>query len=314
MGVINAESTLSFRSTKELFSRINGYLESFAANNLIDTGDFYDYIIYIYDQLGVGAWKECEALVEVKNHHAKLPCNFKIWQAAYKCHRNVGGESAPSINEQMPWIWYQQAELSTVCANDFNVEKTGPQGEIVKNKLVVRTFVNGDPIFNEFHHMEPLFLGPNVKDRNDPRCMKVVPAKYNEVTIQDKIMRFQFKEDHVYMQYYGLPFDEFGLPMIPDESSLEKCIEFYIYTQLFEKWYLNSTVPDIANKLKYVKEEYRTHFAQAKYYVNLPSFKKMCQAIRTMKGNLQFYQPLHDRTRVGYRNTGFGRGNGFYPW
>jgi hypothetical protein len=182
--------------------------------------------------------------------------------------------------------------------------------------LVVRTFVNGDPFMNEFHHMEPLFLGPNCKDRCAPHCMKVVPAKYNEVTIgHDKIMRFRFEHDHVYMQYYGLPIDEDGLPMIPEEPIVEKAIEFYIYTQLFEKWYLNSTVPDIANKLKYVKEEYeRKHLPQATYYVNLPSFQKMCQSVRIMKGNLKFYNPINDRTRVGYRNTGFGRGTGFYPW
>jgi hypothetical protein len=315
MGVINAERMLQFRSTKELFSRINGFLESFAANNLIDTGDFWDYIIYMYDQLGVGIFKECEALVEVKHHVAKLPCNFKLWYAAYKCHRNAGGEGVPSINEQQPWIWYQQAELSTVCADDMNLEKTGPHGEVVKNKLVIRTFVNGDPFFNEFHGMQPLYLGPNVKDYHDPHCMKVVPAGWNEVTIdQDKTMRFRFEHDHVYMQYYGIPFDEDYLPMIPDESSIEKAIEFYIYTQLFEKWYLNSTVPNIADKLAYVKREYAYHFAQARYWVKLPSFQKMCQSIRTMKGNLKFYNPTNDRTRVGYRNWGFGNGSGFYPW
>jgi len=314
MGVIN-EQTLQFKSTKELFSRINTFLESFAANSLIDTGDFWEYIIYMYDQIGVGIWKECEALVEVKNHTAKLPCNFRTWYAAYKCHRDYVGEGAPSINEQMPWIWYQQAELSTVCANEFGIEKTGPQGETVKNKLVIRTFVNGDPFFNEFHGMEPLYLGPNVKDYCDPHCMKVVPAGWNEVTIDhDRRMRFRFEKDHVYMQYYGIPFDEDYLPMIPDESSIEKAIEFYIYTQLFEKWYLNSTVPNIAEKLAYVKKEFFYHFGQARYYAKLPSFKRMCQSVRTQKGNLKFYNPVQDRTRVGYRNWGFGIGSARGTW
>jgi len=162
--------------------------------------------------------------------------------------------------------------------------------------------------------MEPLYLGPNVKNYCDPHCMRVVPAGWNEVTIHDKTMRFRFKENHVYMQYWGIPFDENYLPMIPDESIIESAIEYYIYTKLFEKWYLNSTVPDIANKLKYVKPEYEEYFKQAKYFVNLPSFQKMCQSIRIMKGNLKFYNPTVDRTRVGYRNWGFGRGSGFYPW
>jgi hypothetical protein len=313
MGVINAERILGFRSSKELFAKINAFLESFASANLIDVDDFYDYIVELYELLGVGMWKECESLIEVKDYKAKLPCNFKLWYAAYKCHRNAGGEGAPEINEQLPWIWYQQAELSTVCANEFNVEKTGPQGEVVKNKLVVRTFVNGDPIFNEFHDMIPLTLSPNVKDRESPHCMRVVPAGHNEVTIDhDKVMRFKFRQDHVYMQYYGLPFDEDGLPMIPDESILAKAIEYYIYTQLFTKWYLNSTVPDIANKLKLVTEKFdRDYFPTAKYWVNLPSFQKMVQSVRIMKGNNQFYQPRVDRTRVGYRNWGMGRGGRF---
>lgn len=301
MGVINAENTLQFRSSSELFNRVKKRLSSFDSQNMIDEGDFYDYVVYILEKLGVAVYRECEAIVHVHDYKAKLPCNFKLWYAAYKVHPEVG--TVPSINEQKPWIWYQDASIEQICpaySGNCKIGCSDPNGE-GKTKIVVRTFVNGDD-FNEYRFRNPiqLHLSPNVKDRCAPHALKVVPARMNEVTIDDEgWLHTRFQHDQVYMQYYGLPFDENFLPMIPDQSSIEKAIEYYIYFMLFEGWYLNSSVPNIGQQLQYVKTEYNNHWNEAHYYVKLPSFQRCIESIRLIRSKGKWAEWNYDRTRKG---------------
>lgn len=316
MGVINPENTLTFRPTTELFARIQDKLSSYDSQNMIDVGSFYDHVVYILDQLGAGVYKESEAVVSVHNHRAKLPCNFKLWYAAWKCD-NKGG-STPDINEQnnfgQPFIFIQNVDVTSVCPPNCAVNCNIMQE---KTKIVVRNFVNGGCTEHHFNRSFPLVLSPNVKDHCAPHCMKVLPTGHNEVTIADKDIRTKFDQGCIYMQYFGLPIDENYLPMIPDETSIEKSIEYYIYKMLFEEWYLNNSVPDIIQKLQWASAELDKYFAQARYWVRLPSFQKMVQMVRVQRGNKKFYQFNSDKTRVGADFYGYGgiygnvRGGGY---
>jgi len=311
MGVINPENTLHFRKTTELFARVKERLSTFDANNFIDEGKFYTDVAYILNQLGAAVYKECEALIEVKDDRAKLPCNFKLWYAAFKCHRNLEGQTK-SINYQdnfgQPWIYFQDKEVTDICPQNccINCEGTGE-----KTRIVVRTYVNGDDNVFHFHHPMPLILSPNVKDHCAPHCMKVIHAGWNEVTIADGYIRTKFNDDCIYMQYYGLPIDNDYLPMIPDEESIEKAIEYYIYKMMFEEWFLNSSVPNILQQLQYVSAEYEKYFAQARYYCKLPSFQRMVQSLRIMRKNLKFYNMNFDKTVAGYEDWGGAANNGW---
>lgn len=304
MGIINAENLLKFRSSSELFNRVKKKLSSFDSQNMIDEGDFYDYVVFILEKLGAAVYRESESVLFVKDYKAKLPCNFKLWYAGYKVHRTFG--TVPSINEQKPWIWFQDNEISQICPDNKGncCIDCQPGTEVSKTKIVVRTFVNGDDFSdNEHHFRDPiqLFLSPNVKDKCAPHAKKMIHTYRNEVTIDDEgIMHFRFTNDHVYLQYYGLPFDENFLPMIPDQSSIEKAIEYYIYTMLFEEWYLNSSVPNIAQQLQYVKNEYeKVHFPQALYYCKLPSFQRCIESIKLIRSKGKWAEWNFDRTRVG---------------
>lgn len=310
MGVINAENQLKFRSSSELFNRVKKKLTTFDSQNMIDEGDFYDYVVDILEQLGVSVYKECEAILHVEDFKAKLPCNFKYWFAGYKVHREWG--FVPSINEQKPWIYYQDTSINKVCPDGSGncCVNCQPGKDLEQTKIVVRTFVNGDNFEDSgcFRNPIPLFLSPNVKNHRAPHALKIIRTHANEVTIDDEgWLHTRFKHDQVYLQYYGLPFDDNLLPMIPDNTIIEHAIEYYIYTQLFETWYLNSTVPNIAQQLKYVKDEFdRKHFPEAKYFCKLPSFQRCLESIRIMRSKNKFYQFTFDKTKVGATYYGLG--------
>lgn len=293
MGKINPENLLQFRSSQSLFDRISKRLASFDSMQLLDTGDFHKHVIYIYDQLGLAVYRECEAVIPVKDHRAKLPDNFKTFHAAYKCRSEF--RSTKTINEQRPWIFMIDTEITKECPNKCKLEHKHESGT---DKIVIRTFVNADdPTPYRYSNPTLLRLSPNVRDICTDDCPSLFCAAADEITIDDNgTIHTEFTDDSIYMQYYGIPIDENGLPMIPVNEDVEKAIEYYIYSQLFEEWYWNSVVPNIANFLQDARAQYGFYIAQARYWAKLPSFQKMINSVRRAKSRRQFFYSLHDRT------------------
>lgn len=311
MGAINPENLLKFKSSKPLFDRIKKRLSSYDAQGLIDDGDFHKHVNYILEQLGQGVYKESEAVLHVKDFKARLPNNFKIFHAAFRCTFKWH-QGPPSINEQKPLFFYTDTEVTRDCPpNSCNVHCIQEHG---KTKIVIRTFVNGEEHVGHSNHHRLLILSPNVKEICTDDCLSLdhhdfhghhhhhghhgFRHNHDEIGIDGDIKHIltRFNDDKILLQYYGLPMDEFELPMIPDQENIEKAIEYYIYTQLFEEWYWNATVPDIVRMLADARQQYDFHIGMARYWAKLPSFNKMVNAIRRMRGNRKFYYFGSDKT------------------
>lgn len=294
MGVINAENMLKFKSSQQLFDRIKKRLSSFDAEDLIDDGDFHKHVVYILEELGQAVYKECEAVVEIKNHKGKMPANMRVFHAAMKC-RTKGGR-VKSVNEQKPLIYYQDTEISQECPpNDCGIRCNEDMG---KTKIVIRNFVNGEDEQCSMEAIAGLRLAPGstICTEDGKKMFRNYP---DEITIDDDgYVHTAFQEDYIYIQYYGVPIDKNGLPMIPVNETIEKAIEYYILSQLFEDFYLNATVPNIGQSLQYINSRLDFYLPQARYWAKLPSFQKMVNSIRRNRSRNHFFEYQSDRTRV----------------
>jgi hypothetical protein len=295
MGKINPENLLQFKSSQPMFDRISKRLNSFDSMQLIDTGDFHKHVAYILEELGQAVYSECEAIIPIKDHYGKLPDNFKIFHAAFKCKSEF--RSTKTINEQKPWIFMIDTEITKECPNKCKFEHKHESGT---DKIVIRTFVNADdPTPYQYSNPILLRLSPNVRTLCTDDCPSLFTSALDEITIDDKgIIHTHFTDDSIYLQYYGLPIDENGLPMIPVNEAIEKAIEYYIYTQLFEEFYWNSAVPNIGNMLQDARAQADFHLAQARYWSKLPSFQKMINSVRRARSRRKFFYSIVDRTIV----------------
>jgi hypothetical protein len=295
MGVINAENTLQFKSSQQMFDRIKKRLSSFDAEDLIDDGDFHKHVVYILEELGASVHRECEAVLSICDSKSKMPDNFKEFYAAWRASSKGGWTK--SINEQKPLIYYQDTEITRECPSPCKFECG--KDDYGKMKIVIRTFVNGEDNHYYLDNFCGLTLSPHRTICNNGTGQTISRAYENEIYIDDKgFMHTGMKDGYVYMQYWGTPIDENGLPMIPKNESVERAIEYYIYTQLFEEFYWNSTVQNIGNMLQDARNQYDFYMAQARYWAKLPSFKKMVNAIRRMRGQNKFFNYISDRTVV----------------
>jgi len=296
MGVINPENNLKFKSSDALFARIKKRLNSFDAQGLIDEGDFHKHVMYILEQLGQAVFVEGEAVLHVKDFKARLPHNFKYLHAAYRCTFRSNGPK--TINEQKPYFYYHDTEITRDCPKSCTFQC---HQEFGRTKIVIRTFVNGEDSFDggTCNKFQILKLSPNVKERCTEHCVNLLHAGKDEITLKDNHVLTMFPCDTIYMQYFGIPIDEeTGLPMIPENEYIEKAIEYYIYTQLFEEFYWNTTVPGIANMLQDARVQYDFHIGMARYWAKLPTFAKMVNAIRRQRSNRKFYYFAFDKTNA----------------
>lgn len=293
MGIINANNTLSFKSSEALFARIKKRLSKIDAEGLIDDGDFHKHVAYIYSQLGEAIFKECQAVVHVKDFKAKLPPNFHRLFAAYKCTPYI--KEFKSINEQKPLIFYSDVEIG--CETSDNRCCISCAGDS-RTKIVVRNYVVGEPSQCEYRNPILLRVSPNVREHCTEDCLSLIPSAMDEITFDDDgNILTNFSDDCIYLQYFGTPLDENGLPMIPKEETVEKAIEYYIYTQIFEELLWNSSIPNIGPMLQDARNQFEMkHYPQALYWSKLPSFNAMVNSVRRMRGKNKFYYFLGDKT------------------
>ena len=292
MGVISATNNTIFRDSSIMISNVKRFLRSYNAFNLINEEEFYRYIKEIVSQLGMGVYKEEQAIVHIGKFKGVLPLNFTQLYSAYKLtpsfnhedriHEQSNGYAIFSdVSSELLIAGKDSCEISCCDKDDKTIEK-----------ITVRNFVKEG--FINFNNPILLHLSPNVKKGllvdDSPNLWA---TSLFEITIDDKFVYTNFQNDGIYIKYYGLPLDpESGLPQIPNINSVEKAIEWYIiYQTLLQLWF-NTEVPDIQTKWQKAEIEYKEWFAQALYEVKLPTFQSMVDKVRFNRGNLQVFRQI----------------------
>ena len=277
MGVITSTSHNTFKSLSEVISKIKRNFKSYVDANLIDEGEFPVYAKEVLSQLGISAMKEDFDLIEITNYKAKLPFNFSELHAAWKledAHDDINSSVIPS----------------TVVKNDVIYELVKPNKKInccltegVMSRIIMTQTIESKTLTKNFRNPRLLRLSPNVQpNKLSENCLNLIPDCSDEITIDDRNLYTNFKGT-VYLQFYGLAYDEDGYPMIPDIMQIEKAVEWKIkYETLSNLWY-NNEVQDLEKKVAEAHNEYEKWMGEARYICKLPSFAEMVNAIRKMR-------------------------------
>jgi hypothetical protein len=103
-------------------------------------------------------------------------------------------------------------------------------------------------------------------------------------------MYTNFKEGNVFIRYHAFPVDEeTGLPLIPDNPIIERCIEMFIKAEIIRNLWTNGDA-DVQQQVRYYDDLSDKALAQAIYETKLPSFQTMVNAIRLKRKELNVYQ------------------------
>jgi hypothetical protein len=287
MSVINPANTLDFKTTDSLFARVRKRLRSFNAAGVLDEGDWYYYVKEVLERLGVATYKEAEAVLVVKDFKAPLPEDFSTLYAAYKCTPSMG-DSKQTVFPQTGFVMY----LEETC-QPYKQDKccVYAEKEVYGDKITTRFVIEGQPVTMHLDNPFLLELAGNVQGVCDSKCANLRVQSPKRISLTKSHVYTNFNDDSIYIKYFAFPKDkETGLPLIPDNTYIEKAIETCIIYNVFSDFFINGEVPDLDRKYAVVKAEYDEALKQALYYVKQPSFQTVINKIRRDRKNLDFYQ------------------------
>jgi hypothetical protein len=297
MASITSSHENAFIPAKEVYNKVLRDFKSFMPSNSIDEGNFPEWTYEVLDALGTYVMKEDEAILRVCDRKTKLPDNYRQFYAAYKIHRRGSGPDI--INQQNTSVAFQDVTLEIFSRDKgCHIDCCGRNEQILET-IKVRQYVGTGCLTHDFHRPFLLHLAAHslldhfgddgLDHRDDYRhddnedFGAFRGRRYDEISINDGFIYTHFKKDYIYLQYYGIPLDAEGLPMIPNDTKIKKAVEWWIKYQLTLNWWFNNEVPDIQSKWGKAEEEYYKWYSEAEYICKLPSFQQMLNSTRNAR-------------------------------
>lgn len=282
----------NFKSTERLFASIQEDFSAFSQAQLLDEGMFYQDVKYILHKLGISWYRDAETIVEIEAFRGDLPEDFHLLDAAYSCEGNVVENSQPSGLVMQKVLFDQYASINpdwhdTSCCG-AGCAQPDPQ---IFNRHELLYVQRGEELF-QYHTPKLLKLG-NIRTKRDhctKNCANVFSNEADTITIQNKRLFTNFKKGHVFIRYNAFPIDEeTGLPLIPDDPILEKCIAQYIKYNIMLRLWTNGQA-DVAHMIPTYEKLMEKSMNEAISLTKLPSFATMVNAIRLQRKRLNVYQ------------------------
>lgn len=274
MSVITGEYK-DFVSAEEVYSKVKRRLRSYSITNIISESEFPTYTYEVLSKLKNGAYKESEALLPVVDYKTTLPEDFKTLHAAYKCKPmfyKVGENQLQSES-----VIYNDITREIICTSECGDNAT------VLDSYTIKQYYNEGLLDYKVSDKQLLRLSPNVKDKCSEDCMNINASSSYEITIKGKTILCNFTDDYIYLLYYGMPVDQYNIPLIPDIEEFKKALEWYIIYQVTLDWWMNNEAPDIQAKWQKAEMEYNDAMAAIRHLNRLPSFNRSINYARNKR-------------------------------
>lgn len=204
--------------------------------HLIDRPAIYRWIYLEMKQFGRSVMHVTQNVVNVENYNATLPKDFGKLSLAIFCEPDTYTINSGSRDHLMnTYIWNEKIKSYADECSPENPCETPQVGCIVERQYF---HTDGEV---EIRYKNPRYvkLGRGIKGDNcDKDCINrdIKQSPYS-IDIHGNKIKANFRTGKLYIEYYALPQDEDGVPVIPNTNYgfLEKYLEQYIRRKLLEE-------------------------------------------------------------------------------
>lgn len=273
-------------TSEELFNSIKEDFYSFDNANLIDEGQFYRHVVYILGILGNAWYEEVDDIFSIEGYKLKLPSNFYMLDQVYRCFPQNSSGTQPDgiVLKARSFDKYpQDCEVPcNACPVPTNcILNTHEQLVVQRNNII------GNRTYSNFGLLS--IGNKKTKGKCTGNCANLFSDNPDSITIEGNTLFTNFREGNIYIRYYAFPLDEKGLPMIPNDERIMKCIEYYIKSKIIENMWVNGDA-DVASKVSFYDAKYKEALSDAQYITKLSSFSTMLNQIKLVRKRLNVYQ------------------------
>ena len=269
---IDNRPVLEHRPMSELMAIVKQDLESFDAQSLIDEGKLIKTVQYCNEKLGILVREIRQIALPVNNFEAELPLDF----------------------EKLYYVCALQATNTMVVHGRDPFDNSFDRDVIYEAQIDRDSFggtTNYQVIINRqthsTHHQFGTWTELGIK-ASDPFCHIDCPNKRKvgkySVQIKDGKILTPFRCGTLYIMYVGTMRDLDGNITFPFHPMITPWYEWTIKEKIFSNAILNSDMPDLADKFKYIQQERAKAWLEAfdfttskeyGYYTNLQRKKEL---------------------------------------
>lgn len=288
---------MNFISPEPLFAQIKETTKSYFDANLVDDTLFPSWLNQALGPFKMGSYALQEAYLKVVDHTACLPEDIHLIQEVRLCHDVVYADY------QLPNAFYYQKDCRVTNVND----QCEPCFEIPQlscdpcDKPYVVTHKIANTIL--FRYSRHTLLFPSTQNACS-KCLCDVPAGGSDTyDIQGDNIIVPFPTGNLYLQYYGIQYDDRGNRMIPDEQYTKNYIEAHFYYKIFEQiFHISSdeTFNQAFTKLQYYKQLSEELLVEALSARKLQSKEQIAKSIVRTRHR-------YDNFKIPTKSTRYGR-------
>lgn len=225
---------VKYTSTDELISELRAKPFFKDNPNLIDEATIYRLVFFALRAFGTNVMTLKEEVVSIDDFRGDLPSDFGRLSLAVFCKTSGYNILQGSKDHLMgSYIWTEKLERGE-CSIDNACD-------MEKGKCIVeRHYFNDGAGEVEIYYSNPQYvkigrgvLNGGCTDNCVNRSVKNSPYA---IDIMGTKIQANFRKGKIFLEYYGLPQDEDGVPIIPNTKygHLERYIEKHVFRQLLE--------------------------------------------------------------------------------
>lgn len=253
---------------------LDGLIAEIASSNyfkdnphLIDKPAIYRWVNNSLKKFGRNILQKYSKVVEVKDYRADLGCDFGQLNLAVHCQKDackIRGNKDRLIEtyfyrDRIEKTYFIQNEEITTCDEPV----------IKEEKRICEKFYIHDECDVTLYYKNPIYvtLGRDVLSESCTKdCFnrKIKDSPYS-INIKGQTLYANFREGDLYVEYYSLPIDEEGIPIIPKTSNgyLEEYIEYMIKRRILEDAMMSKDAQNLQGMFQYYVQEERRLFDKA---------------------------------------------------
>lgn len=227
--------TGNYKTADELIAEIASS-EYYKDNpHLLKDEDIYRWLYMGLKRFGLNVMQKKEVVVDVENYRAILPKDFGKLALAIHCQKDVCNVAEGDKQHLINWYYYtERIEDNFVVQASDNSAKCKDQ-KVIREKV----WINNDCAVELcYSHPKYVKIGSDtLRQSCTSDCVnRTLKDPHYSINIKQNIVMANFKSGSLYIQYYAVPADENGLPVIPetDNGYLEEYLEYMIKRKLLE--------------------------------------------------------------------------------
>lgn len=308
-----------YKTVDSLIAEIQA--EPFFKDNphLIDKVSIYRWVYLMLKQFGINIMQKHPIIVDVENYRGKLPENFgKLGLAAF-CAKGVCQVTGNKDRLLQTYLYTDRIESKYIIEN---VESGDSSCETKKclaeeNQIVEKYYIHEDCEVSLYYN-HPVYVNIGRKDTLDACCAKdcvnrwVRNSPYS-IDIKGTQVQANFKEGSLYVEYYGLPVDEEGNPIIinSDRGYVEQYIEYGIKRRILEQAMWSQDAPNRQGVFNFTVGKEEELFRKAQSDLSPMKLDALWKAISKRRIDMKKYE-INLGTNIYNTRFGYGFGRNAY--